>query len=45
MDGIAALASSPGAELLDRLSTVEKENAQLREGKRKIEHTLSLFES
>lgn len=30
MDGIAALAASPGAELLDRLSTVEKENENLR---------------
>ncbi|XP_062535773.1 probable elongation factor 1-delta isoform X3 [Armigeres subalbatus] len=30
MDGIAALAASPGAELLDRLSTVEKENDKLR---------------
>ncbi|XP_055616347.1 probable elongation factor 1-delta isoform X4 [Toxorhynchites rutilus septentrionalis] len=30
MDGIAALAASPGAELLDRLSTVEKENEKLR---------------
>ncbi|XP_058060916.1 probable elongation factor 1-delta isoform X1 [Anopheles bellator] len=30
MDGIAALAASPGAELLDRLSSVEKENEQLR---------------
>lgn len=30
MDGIAALANSPGAELLDRLSTVEKENDKLR---------------
>lgn len=30
MDGIAALANSPGAELLDRLSTVEKENEKLR---------------
>uniref|UniRef100_U5EXR8 Putative eef1delta n=1 Tax=Corethrella appendiculata TaxID=1370023 RepID=U5EXR8_9DIPT len=30
MDGIQALASSPGAELLDRLSSVEKENHQLR---------------
>uniref|UniRef100_A0A182MJK1 Elongation factor 1-delta n=1 Tax=Anopheles culicifacies TaxID=139723 RepID=A0A182MJK1_9DIPT len=30
MDGIAALAASPGAELLDRLSSVEKENEKLR---------------
>ncbi|XP_058813222.1 probable elongation factor 1-delta isoform X5 [Topomyia yanbarensis] len=30
MDGIAALAASPGAELLDRLSSVEKENDKLR---------------
>lgn len=29
MDGVAALASTPSAELLDRLSTVEKENASL----------------
>jgi hypothetical protein len=32
MDGIAALASSPGTELLDRLSTIENENCKLREG-------------
>lgn len=31
MDGIAALASTPGAELLDRLATVEKENSNLRD--------------
>uniref|UniRef100_A0A8D8BNM3 Elongation factor 1-delta n=1 Tax=Culex pipiens TaxID=7175 RepID=A0A8D8BNM3_CULPI len=30
MDGIAALAASPGAELLDRLSTIEKENEKMR---------------
>ncbi|XP_053681021.1 probable elongation factor 1-delta isoform X2 [Anopheles nili] len=30
MDGIAALAASPGAELLDRLSSVEKDNEKLR---------------
>lgn len=30
MDGIAALAASPGAELLDRLSTLEKENEKHR---------------
>lgn len=29
MDGVAALASTPSAELLDRLSTVEKQNAVL----------------
>lgn len=29
MDGIAALAASPSAELLDRLSTMEKENEKL----------------
>lgn len=29
MDGVAALASTPSAELLDRLSTVEKMNAVL----------------
>lgn len=29
MDGVAALASTPSAELLDRLSTVEKQNAAL----------------
>lgn len=34
MDGIAALASTPGAELLDRLATVEKENCTLRESKK-----------
>lgn len=33
MDGIAALASTPGAELLDRLATVEKENCTLRDSK------------
>lgn len=30
MDGIAALAASPGAELLDRLSSIEKENEKMR---------------
>lgn len=32
MDGIAALASTPGAELLDRISSVEKENKRLNGG-------------
>jgi len=31
MDGIAALASTPGKDVLDRISTLEKENASLRE--------------
>uniref|UniRef100_A0A336KPW3 CSON013436 protein n=1 Tax=Culicoides sonorensis TaxID=179676 RepID=A0A336KPW3_CULSO len=38
MDGIAALASTPGAELLDRLATVEKENSSLRETVKKLEN-------
>jgi elongation factor 1-delta len=38
MDGIAALASTPGAELLDRLATVEKENTNLRDTIKKLEN-------
>lgn len=38
MDGIAALASTPGAELLDRLASVEKENTQLRDTISKLEN-------
>lgn len=30
MDGIAALASTPSAELLDRLQSLEKNNSQLK---------------
>lgn len=44
MDGIAALASTPGAELLDRISSVEKENKRLNGGSYKlIQSTLILF--
>lgn len=31
MDGIAALASTPGKDVLDRIASLEKENASLRE--------------
>lgn len=33
MDGIAALASTPGKDVLDRIASLEKENASLRESK------------
>lgn len=34
MDGIAALASTPGKDVLDRIASLEKENASLRESKK-----------
>lgn len=38
MDGIAALASGPGTDLLDRLANVERENSTLRETVKKLEN-------
>lgn len=33
MDGIAALASTPGKDVLERISNLEKENTSLRDSK------------
>lgn len=41
MDGIAALASTPGKDVLDRLTNLEKENGSLRSSM--FEHFYEIF--